>query len=329
MTKCQYLAVCDLDKKTPNEYDHHDDCMLDDPVGTAVTDFLTEKKTMRQRISEKNIFPVFDVYAEYRKLAVLFHEEKAFGHRYDYGNGDTNLSYRDVLEDIFLDWDLKGTFTSVKEMLSGLGISEQDMKCDASEDRLLDYIQFVINACPFVLAYVRNQSRNYYHDPGERAFNSLSDLSHLLLNRLGAEVVDEAGELCVRYKDDIATVVAEQNDECRGSIVEYLKIDNRGDLTRKEEILCTLAKKLEAHDKQFHGTEFSSLCSDTTALLNNLGPRHSLDENNNIKRKALEMCDVEREKWYDRTFQMFLACMAAVPYLEFRKEIKDLKRDVG
>ena len=284
---------------------------------------------MRQRISEKNIFPVFDVYKEYRKLAYLFHEGQAFGHQYERGRSNTCLSYRDVLEKVFLDWNLKGSFTSVKEMLNGLGISDQDMKGDSSEARLLDYIQFVINACTFVKAYVRSQNRNYYHDHEERAYKSIFDLSHLLLKKFGAEMVDEEGELCVVYIDDMATVVAEQNDDCRGSIVEYLKIDNQGDLTRKEEILCTLAKKLEEHEKQFHGTEFNSLCSDTTALLNNLGPRHSLNDNNNIKRKALKMSDADREKWYDKTFQMFLACMAAVPYLEFRNEIKDLKRDDG
>ena len=282
---------------------------------------------MRQRISEKNIFPVFDVLSEYKKIKILFHVEKAFGYRNMGDYGKTSLSYRDVLEDVFLEWDLKGTFTSVKEMLCGLGINEKDVISDPSEERLLDYIQFVMNACSFVLAYVKNHNQKYYHDHEERAFNSISELSHLLLTQLGAEMVDDAGELCVIYKDDIATAVAEQHKDCRASMVEYLKIDNRSDLTRKEEILCILAKKLEALEKQFKGTEFSSLCSDTQLLLNKIGPRHTLSANDPIERKVIAMDTDEREKWYDRTFRMFLACMAAVPYLGFRNEIKDLKKD--
>ena len=123
------------------------------------------------------------------------------------------------------------------------------------------------------------------------------------------------------------TALAEQNPELRFSIQDYLKIDNRGDLDRKSEILCTLAKKLEPHESKFNGTEFKTLCSETTMLLNGVGPRHALNEKDHIKRKALAMTAKEQEEWYNRAFQMFLACMALLPYLEFKNEIKELKRE--
>ena len=150
---------------------------------------------MRQKISEKNVFPTFDILIEYGKLKHLFHEERAFGYRLRYGNSRTSLSYRDVLEVIFLDWDLRGSFTSVKEMLCGLGISDKDFNGDPSEDRMLDYVQFVLNACTYVLPYVRDRSSDFYHAREERAFDSISNLSHLLLDEIGAEMIDDKGEI--------------------------------------------------------------------------------------------------------------------------------------
>ena len=181
---------------------------------------------MRQKISDKNVFPTFDILSEYKKLRRLFHEEKAFGYEYAYGNSRTILSYCDVLENIFLDWKLKGTCTSVKEMLCGLGIDDKDFQGDPSKERLLDYIQFLLNACAYVLSYVRHRSSKYYHDREEYAFSAISSLSHQLLERFGAEIMDDEEELWIIYKDDVAAAVAEQNPDMRVSIQEYLKIDN-------------------------------------------------------------------------------------------------------
>ena len=127
------------------------------------------------------------------------------------------------------------------------------------------------------------------------------------------------------YKDDVATAVSVQRQDLKASITDYLKIDNRGDLQRKGEILCTLAKKLEPHEKSLINSEFKQLCSDTTFLLNNIGARHYPDPKNKIKAQFAAMKNEELEQWYDRAFQMFLACMTAFPYLNYEKDIKALR----
>lgn len=134
----------------------------------------------------------------------------------------------------------------------------------------------------------------------------------------------DENEYYLVYRDDVATAVSIQNEDISGSIVEYLEIDNRGDLKRKGEILCTLAKKLEDYEKLLKGSEFSSLCSDTTMLMNKIGARHSCDEKDRIASKFKTMNDAELAQWYDRTFQMFLCCMVAVPYVEEKSEIKKI-----
>lgn len=74
-----------------------------------------------------------------------------------------------------------------------------------------------------------------------------------------------------------------------------------------------------------NGTEFSKLCTDTTFLLNHIGARHYQDPDRKDNAPFLAMSDSELEKWYDHAFDMFLACMSVLPYLEYKKDIKTLK----
>ena len=282
---------------------------------------------MRQRISDKNIFPAFSLETEYKKLHSLFFDRSEFGLL---GGilGDTRMhpshSYNDCLSGMFLDWKLRGSFTSLEEMLFGLKISEDEFEKSCTEERLLDYIQFIANAIIFVRVEVKSGKYSIYQ-ASDSIFKAIIENSKLIITRLGAEMVDEDDEMFIVYKDDVATAVGIQNTDIKGSLIDYLKIDNCGDLQKKGEVLCTLAKKLEPIERQFKGTEFNGLCSDTTLLLNKIGARHAINESDNIEAKFGAMSEVELENWYDRTFQMFLACIAAQPYLEFKNEIKGIK----
>ncbi len=280
---------------------------------------------MRQRISQKNVFPVFDIETEYKKLQSLFFDRSAYGKVLPYGRSAPCLSYNDCLKEVFLDWELRGTFTSIEEMLLGLKIGDDDFSANPSEERLLDYIQFITNAVTFLVSILKHKKHYVYFAQAETIFNAIADNAHFLLNRLGAEMINKSGELWVIYKDDVASCVAEQNTDIKESIIEYLKIDNRGNLQRKGEVLCTLAKKLEPHEGKLNATEFKTLCSNTTELLNKIGARHALNDKDHIEKKILNMDIAEQEKWFDYTFQMLLACMAVIPYIDIKNEIKLLK----
>lgn len=73
------------------------------------------------------------------------------------------------------------------------------------------------------------------------------------------------------------------------------------------------------------GTEFKSLCQDTTTLLNKIGARHALSPEHKLESKFLDMDNRELEEWYDSVFNMFLGCMAVLPYVEIKPKIKDIK----
>lgn len=134
-------------------------------------------------------------------------------------------------------------------------------------------------------------------------------------------------ELYIVYKNDVASAISIQNSDLEDSIVDYLKIDNRHDIRRKGEIICTLAKKLESVEDSFKGNEFNTLWNDTTFLFNNIGARHNLDPNNKKNAIFLNLSDEEIERWYDHSFEMFLACIATLPYIGFKGEIKRFKRN--
>lgn len=208
---------------------------------------------MRSRISDKNILPNFSLEMEYKKLHDLFFDKSAFGKILCVTQkARPCLSYDDCLQVMFLDWKLRGTFTSVEEMEISLGISEDNFDINVTEDRILDYIQYILNAVIFVSCEAKKGSYLIYQ-AGDAISKAIIDNSIRIMERLGAELKndDEIGELFIIYRDDVATAVAEQYPELAPSIVEYLKIDNRHDLKRKGEVLCTLAKKLEPHEKKY------------------------------------------------------------------------------
>lgn len=277
---------------------------------------------MRKRISERNIFPSFDIKKEYDKIQILFCKEGEFGYVHDRGIYHASLTYKSILEINFLSWNLRGTFISLSEMLDDLEISDKYFKREPSEDRFLDYIQFIVNAVCFVDKLVEEKSLTYYRQ-GVTVENAIISNISLIADYFDTEFAKgENGELFVSYKNDISSVIANNFPDLRGSIVEYQKIDNR-----KGELLCTFAKILKKYERLINGTEFKSICSDTTMLMNNAGVRHCINQNNKIGVKFYSMSDEDKLKWYDRAFEMFIACMAVVPYLKYKDELKSIRKD--
>lgn len=112
---------------------------------------------MRKRISEQNVFPTFNPEYEYKKLHELFFAEGVFGRPNGINHYIPYYSFNDCLNMFFLGWKLRGTFTSVEEMLLALQISEDDFEREITKERLLDYVQFLINATTYVIDVVESE----------------------------------------------------------------------------------------------------------------------------------------------------------------------------
>ena len=277
---------------------------------------------MRTPISGRNIFQHFSPNNEYLKIHEMFYDKKAFclkGISTNY-----HYSYFDILKRNFLSWELRGSSTSVEEMMCVLQIHEGAFRGSFPKDKLLDYIEFILNALNFVNTVMASPVLTGQNN---LIGNAIRTQCYLVLDRLDAETKLLGSEVYVVYKNDIATVVSNQQPELQKSITDYLAISNRNDLLQKGEILCSLAKALEPKEQLLKDNGFLQLCKDATFLLNKTGARHALDPNDSIEAQFLAMDNSERIKWYDRGFKTVLACMAVLPYLDFKNEINDIKRN--
>lgn len=272
------------------------------------------------RISERNFFPNFSPEKEYFKLHRFLCDTSAFKSSEYFDDSDYSIFY--LLQHFFDQWKLKGSFTTLEEMMYSLNL--KDISGSVSEDQLLDYVQFVLNVLIFLTT---TKIDPFYSNNFSSIHDSTVQHCALLLKKLNAEAKEIDDEIVVLYKSDVATVVSSQQPELAPSIEEYLAINNRDDLQRKAEVLCSLAKALELKEQMLNDNGYRQLCKDATFLLNKTGARHALDPNDGIEAQFLAMDVSERIKWYDRAFTTVLACMAVLPYLEFKDEIQTIKRN--
>lgn len=282
---------------------------------------------MRTKISDGNIFPVFDLEIEYKKIRTLCLKEGVFGRYMNNARlrSHPSLSYRDLLQEVFLKWHLRGSYTSLDEMLKTSGISEEEFANEVTEEKVLDYIQFTINAVSFLDKIADNDEYSVYKISDDVG-NAIKKNCKYVAENLNAEIKKRRNEFFLIYKDDIATAVSIEAPELKESIIEYQKHATKGNLTRKKEILCTLYKRLEFYEKRFKNTSFSNMFSDTKYIFNKVA-RHEYKESDHDSAKFKAMDEITLEEWCNRAFQMFLGCMAVLPCIDIEKEIKKIKKN--
>lgn len=284
---------------------------------------------MRKRISETNIFPKFNLFEEYQKIEYLISENRIIGGINGLGRRLTpQYTIEDYVGELcFSDWTLRGTFLSIPEMRYGLGIEKAAITAEnINDDLILDFLQYAANLCLRAASSIGSYSHIYIAD--KHYFSMIMGNISMLASRLDAELYTESpvSEIFITYKDPLSSVVAEDHPDIKNSIVEYKKIDNRNDLNRKGEILCTLFKILESVEDNFKGTTYAKLCSDTTFLFNKIGARHWVENDRIASKTFLSMSPAELEQWYDRTFDLFLSCMVVLNYLKIKKDIEAIRQ---
>lgn len=284
---------------------------------------------MRARISESNIFPKFDLFEEYKKIEYLISERPVVGQYNQFGKRIppqfTLETYVNQL--YFSNWELRGTFLSVDEMREQLGIAKSIFSRESvNENLILDFCQYAANIVARVETTIGRCSIAYIADSSH--CKMVVENMTLLLGRLGAHFLTDRNslEICIAYDDEIGAAIESDFPEIKASLLEYKKIDNRGNLIRKGEILCTLYKRLEAEQAKFKNTTCKGIYDDTTFLFNKIGARHWVEKDHIASKTFMTMGCEELELWYDRTYDMFLSCMVTSRYLDIKKDIDTIKR---
>lgn len=287
---------------------------------------------MRKRISEQNTFPNFDLYNEYRKIDVLLSETKTVNLYNRYGRLLPNyFTIEEYIEFMcFNNWNLRGTFTSINEMRKGLGIQKGAIRFDnVIEDQVLDFLQYALNCVHRASKSMTHATKSLFSD--DTLPTMIRENIEMLVSKLNCTIkYDKKNqEFFVVYNNVMAEVVAKHQGDIAGSVFDYIQIDNRGDLKRKAEILCTLYKRLEACAEQYKGTSYKNIFDDTKLLFNKSGVRHNVDKDSIACATFLQMDNDELEKWYDRIFDMFLSCMEISRYLEIKSDVDNIKRGIS
>lgn len=284
---------------------------------------------MRIRISERNEFPKFDLYNEYRKIDLLLSETKIAGTYNKLGEFINDyFTLEEFMEYVgFNDWNLRGTFISVEEMREGLGIRKGSITpSNITEEKVLDFLQYAMNCVYRIAELTKNAKKSPFSD--DTLVTMLWDNIEKFIDKLNCmpKYDEEKQEIYILYKNSIAEVIYKENIDIEESIKEYIQIDNKGDLKRKAEILCTLYKKLEQYSSVFKGSTYKSLYEDTKFLFNKSGVRHSVEDDPISSVTFMNMNEIELEEWYDKIYNMFLSCMVIVRYLENKSSINEIKR---
>ena len=279
---------------------------------------------MRQKISEKNNERKIDFKAEYLRLekcisgtALIIQD-----------NPTKHFSIEEYIQQkCFNDWDLRHTFINIRELREEYGIDRNLLNSVnyIPEYAFLDYIQFVANCVQRVEETILLNDKLKIVENGQ--YEVISDNINIILKKMNCELVFEesSGECYIIYCDEVAEIVASNNISISESISKYRRIDSKGDLIVKGDILRRLSLDIENIRATTKGTQYMKLLDDTTFLLNKAGIRHSID-NSKANQIFRDMEDSEREKWFDRAFQSVIACFAVNNYLEFSSEIDDVKK---
>jgi len=278
-----------------------------------------------RKISEQNIFPRFDLPAEYRKIEQLISGKKVVDCHYHFA---APITIEKLVNEYFLDWELRGTMFSVREMREAFGIEKTLMESsDVPTGVYLDFFQYAANCANYVWQITRKKPLHYSVDDNFM----VAIIQHIsaIADRLNVKVEfsEDGVEVYLIYRDDVADIVVEHHPDISHKITEYRRIDNHGNLERKGEILCTLYKKFESVRDDLNKTEFKALADDTGLLFNNTSIRHWEEKTKFAAVTFSNMPPDELEIWYGKTYELFIACMAVLPYIKSMKgEIAELKQ---
>ena len=199
-------------------------------------------------------------------------------------------------------------------------------------------IDIFLNFCEFLLNFVRNARclEKYVYSPIFQEFHTRCELLNRkiteTLDNLGYEIqVDPEYKLfyCVE-KNTLANNASEidfvKNEPSASyKIIEYNRINLRGDILRKREILQTFCRIFESKRSELSSIN-KTLESNLGFNINTFDIRHNnTDEGSKSKKEYVSKLSSARlEKIYDMTYDLFLQAFISLDNSKYDDCIKDL-----
>lgn len=273
--------------------------------------------------ARKNIFDLisqrYDLAKEVLKIDVLFSEAEieVYG-RYTY-------TIEDFVDEYALhNWKHCGSYLGCAEISDDLSLCDFIYNCriraEIELESLLLYTEYVLNMIKLCNSYQQNFDLVF-----DKNFTILVRNINILLDHLNYKEVyiEKEEKVILVEKDSSAIMVAEiVEEDVAFKVLEYNHHLLKGNLSRKREILKTMADEIEAFRKQLD----SSLSSDFGFLVNSVHIRHNNLEGDSRKQFVADMDEEQLEFWYDEAYRLMIYCILQNEQKERSKRIKELKK---
>jgi hypothetical protein len=237
----------------------------------------------------------------------------------------------DIVQLKYANWQLSGMFRDVSDMRSSLAITAEDIVSNTpDDDTILMFLQYAANCVQyasdvcndsFTLLGLGNKIKFLDKDYASGVFR----LIDILLDSMNAGRVfnESTKEVSVFSKNALSEIVLSEVPDVLQVTRQYKSLAIKGNLIRKEEIICTLYKEFEKIRKIVKTAKLTDLESETGMIMN--FARHE-PKNNAIAMKFHSLSNGEKEKWYDEAYNMFVACFSLLPYIKIKQNIDELKK---
>lgn len=267
-------------------------------------------------ISNKEI----DVEREYIRIHKLFEKDIFY---YEYG---AYTLYKHIDENYFRNWKNRGRCISLSDMFTSLNIRDKEGLRENTVENLLLYIEVIVNLIEISNLKEQRITRSTYK---WEIYSLLEENINNLLEDLNYEIKKVSkDQLVIIERDMILSAVVENFPHISEKIIEYRRFILKGKLEDKKEILNSLAHEIEGMKKEFKSTTYANLMDDVQFMLNNLNIRHNNIEGQYKKQYVIDLSKDDLEKLYDQTFDMILSVFVIHKYLDIKKNIDILKKEI-
>lgn len=277
---------------------------------------------MRRSIFDLMNNKEIDIEREFKRIYELF-EKDIFDNTYPQRSICTVID-----EDYFNEWKNRGRNISINDLFTSLQIRDKNGLKENSINKLLLYIEVIVNLISISIEKIRVEMINYYSYDWD-TYKLLKENINSLLEDLNYQISKLSnGELVIVEKDILSSSIAETNGDISDKVIEYRRFALKGKIDEKRELLNLLANEVEGMKPIFKGTTYSNLMDDVQFMLNNLNIRHNNMEGKNKKQYVIELPKKELEKLYDKTFDMILGIFVIDKYIRDKNEIDEIRKNI-
>jgi len=222
----------------------------------------------------------------------------------------------------FIEWKLRNNYIEFDDFFTETGLEDITEKgyngFDISIEEYTYYCEYMLNVLNFPIVWE------------ERYARPILDNMTNVLERLNYTVHLSDDVYHIVEKDVMVSEAADivQSDYDLGEgIYSFNYREMQGNLNKKADILCRLYKYIEGITPQAKQYGYSGLLEDIKDLSNKLDVRHMPSAKQVLVIEG--MSKEEYEAWLDELFKLSLSLIILVDYTSKRKDIRELKSELG